>query len=260
MNASFVQARRSRRKIIHLLQKQQEVDSKAAKLLKEQFLAGHRRLLVCIAGMLNDLRSSLHVDADRGFTRNSSEDDRRLFCAVCTDFSLEEWQSLQAKETHLNVRRIVTSVLLSTAQKSYDEVAPFGFLSRLGSNEGEKVEIDKRKALRDSHALEVSSITNEINLNLLEIRERADQFLRSATSAASIACLINDSPIKDQVKEILADTSSKLSSSWKTIAEEQAISLRESQSHLDQLIGIYEQHPIESEPMLCLQDGGQDAR
>lgn len=260
MNASFVQARRSRRKIIHLLQQQQEVDSKAAKLLKEQFLAGHRRLLVCIAGMLNDLRSSQHVDADKGFTRDSSEDDRRLFCAVCTDFSLEEWQSLQVKEAHLNVRSIVTSVLLSAAQKAYDEVAPFGFLSRMASSESERTEIDRCKALRDSHALQASSITNEINLNLDEIREKADQFLRSATSPNSIACLINDSSIKDQVKEILADTSSKLSSAWKSVAEEQVISLRESQSHLDQLIGIYEKQPTESEPMLCLQDGGQDAR
>lgn len=259
MNAAFVQARRSRRKLIQLLQQQQEVDSKAATLLKEQFLTGHRKLLVCIGEMLNKLCSSLHFDANQGFTCDTSEEDRRLFRALCSDFTLDEWQALRIKETHLGVRRTVTDTALSTAQKAYDEVAPFGFLSRLGSSESEKAEIDKRKALRDSLGSQASSILNEIHLNSVEIRDKADQFLRSATSADSIACLIDDSPIKDQVKEILADTSSKLSSAWKTLAEEQAISLRESQNYLDQLIGIYEKHPIESEPML-LQDGSQDAR
>lgn len=260
MNAAFAQTRRSRRKLIHLLQQQQEVDSKAASLLKEQFLAGHRKLLVCIGEKLNEYGSLLRMEANQHFACDISEEDRRLFAEICSDFPLEEWEALRLKENQLGVQRVATDTLLSFAQKAYDEVAPFGFLSKLGSSDSEKAEIDRRKALRDSLKSQAESIANELKLNTGEIRDKAERFLRNATSPDSIARLVRDSSIKDQVHEVLADTAAELSSSWKEASEKQLVSLSESQTHLDQLIAIYYKHHVEPEAMLCLRDGGQDAQ
>lgn len=259
MNAAFVQTRRSRRKLIRLLQQQQEVDSKAAFLLKERFLEGHRKLLLCIGEKLTEYGSSLRINANQSFSCDISEEDRRLFSEICSDFPLEEWEALRVKENQLGIRRLWTANLLSSAQKAYDDVAPFGFLSKLGSSDSEKAEIDRRKATRDSLKSQADSIANEMILNTAEIRDKAERFLRNATSPDSISRLIRDSSIKDQVYGLLADTAAELSSSWKEVSEKQSNSLSESQTHLDLLIGTYQEHHVESQAMLCLRDGGQNA-
>jgi hypothetical protein len=247
MNAAFVQTRRSRRRLILLLQQQQEV------------LGGHRKLLVCIGELLNEYGSQSHVGATHKLASDIDKDARGLFATLCSDFPLEEWEAARAKETQLGTQRFVTNAFLSVAQKAYDEVAPFGFMSRLGSSDSEKAEIDKRKAHRDALRAQAASIENGINLNAAEIRDKAELFLRSATLAGSIARLISNSPIRDQVREILTGTATKLSSSWKEVSEKQSLSLSESQTHLDLLIGTYKKQNVDSGPMLCLRDGDHDA-
>src|ERR1700722_15514062 len=117
MNAAFAQTRSSRRKLMRLLQQQQEVDSKAASRLKERFLAGHRKLLECIGEKLNEYGSSLHMEANQSFVCAVSEEDRQLFTEVCNDFSLDEWETLRVKEVQLGIRRAATDTVFSLAQK-----------------------------------------------------------------------------------------------------------------------------------------------
>ena len=121
MNAAFAQTRSSRRKLMRLLQQQQEVDSKAASRLKERFLAGHRKLLECIGEKLNEYGSSLHMEANQSFVCAVSEEDRQLFTEVCNDFSLDEWETLRVKEVQLGIRRAATDT--ATLPQSPDECA-----------------------------------------------------------------------------------------------------------------------------------------
>ena len=79
MIENLIDARKSRRKIIELLRKQQLDDSYCSERLKQVALGGKRRLL----GLLAAWPVSFELD------KEFSESDRGMFAAIKTELSLE---------------------------------------------------------------------------------------------------------------------------------------------------------------------------
>jgi hypothetical protein len=89
---NLIDARKSRRKIIELLTKQQLDDSCCAERLKQVGLDGKRRLLELLAAWL------VSFEPDKQF----SDPDRGVLAAIKTQVGLEDWLSLQPREATLN--------------------------------------------------------------------------------------------------------------------------------------------------------------
>jgi hypothetical protein len=241
MNAGFIQTRRTRRKIIQILQTQQEVDATAASLLKAQFLEGYRKLLHCIGEFLSGYGSEVHFK-DGVFTCTVDDEAAALFKSVAGTVSLEEWSGLRIKETELTFHKLYTQQLLAMAEKAHEEVAPFGFLSKIGITDAEKTEIDKRKSAKNALKTKLQEIEKGLENLHVKQQETAQAFLRNATSPESIEILAKCSPIQNDMSQILSDSAEALTKIWGVVSTAQEGSLAELEGHLNILRSTYSEN------------------
>jgi hypothetical protein len=239
MNAGFFQTRRARRKIVQILQTQQQADATAASLLKTQFLGDYRKLLNCIGEFLDGYCLEFHFEDGVFTTRKVDKKAAALFKSVAGTVSLQEWSTLRASEANILLKKLTTEKLLTKAEKEYDEVAPFGFLSKVGSSEVEKSKIDKRKSAKNALKAKLQKIEAELDSVIAKQQETAKAFLRNATSPESLKILAESSPIQEEVSQILRDSAKTLASTWSAVSEAQLEALTELEEHLGVLRSTY---------------------
>ena len=118
MTENFIDARKSRRRIIEVLKKQQLEDSCCAEKLSQVGLRGKRTILELLAEWMVSFESD----------KRSRDVDRETFAAI-TQVGLEDWLSMQRREATQNQQKIKASRVEEELYKVYDRVAPNGVLS-----------------------------------------------------------------------------------------------------------------------------------
>jgi hypothetical protein len=226
---NLIDARKSRRKIIELLTKQQLDDSYCSEKLKQVALDGRRRLLGLLAAWL------VSFEPDREF----SETDRGVFAAIKTELSLERWISLQRRETELNQKTMGARSVEDELYKVYHRVAPTAVISiwLLKGAEKEKAE-HLQEDYRSAHAVR-ESIEREMVVVRADIQKAIGSFLRDAVRPESLVLLSKEGGVSRELSGLLAELGKNGLSVWGPHAQKQLSSLSEIQNESAGLSHVY---------------------
>jgi hypothetical protein len=226
---TLIDARKSRRKIIELLTKQQLDDSYCSERLKQVALDGKRRLLGLLAAWL------VSFEPDGEF----SESDRSTFSAIKTELSLEGWMSLQRREAELNEKTVAARSVEDELYKVYHRVAPTGFISMWLLRGAEKAKAEHlQEDYRSAHAGR-ESIEREMVVVRADIQKAIGSFLRHAATPESLVLLAKESGMNKELSGLLQELEKNGLSVWGTHAQEQLLSLCEVQNESARLSQVY---------------------
>jgi hypothetical protein len=226
---TLIDARKSRRKIIELLTKQQLEDSCCAEKLKEVALSGKRKLLELIGTWL------ISFEPDKEY----NDTDRDIFAAIGTDVSLEGWLSLQRREVALNVKEMEARQVEDGLYKVYERVAPIGFISVWLSNGAEKAKAERvRQDYRGAKDIR-ESIGRDVFAVREEIRKAIARFLRNAITPQSVEILANKSRVSGELASLIQQVEENGLSVWASHAQRQILSLSELEQEAARLLCVY---------------------
>jgi len=226
---NLIDARKSRRKIIELLRKQQVDDSYCSERLKQVALDGKRRLLGLLAAWL------VSFELDKEF----SESDRGMFAAIKTELSLEGWISLQRREAELSEKTMAARSVEDELYKVYHRVAPNGAISIWLLKGAEKAKAEHlQEDYRSAKAVR-ESLEREVVVVLADIQKAIGRFLRDAVSPESLVLLAKESGIKRELSSLLQELEKNGISVWGAHAQKQLSSLCELQNESAGLSQVY---------------------
>jgi len=226
---TLIDARKSRRKIIELLTKQQLEDSCCAEKLKEVALNGKRNLL----GLLGAWLISFEPDKEHNAT------DRDIFAAIGTDVSLEGWLTLQRRELALNVKEMEARQVEDGLYKVYDRVAPIGVVSIWFSNGAEKAKAERVRQEYSAAKDIRESIDRDLCAVREEIRKTIARFLRNAITPQSLEILAKKSRVSGELASLIQQVEENGLSVWGSHAQRQISSLSELEKETARLLCVY---------------------
>jgi len=225
---TLIDARKSRRKIIELLTKQQLDDSYCSERLKQVALDGKRRLLGLLAAWLVSFEPDKEI----------SESDRGIFAAI-KPAKLEGWISLQRREAALNQKEMEARRVEEELYRVYDRVAPNGVISIWLSKGAEKAKAEHlQEDYRSAKAVR-ESIEREMVVVRADIQKAIGGFLRDAVSPESLVLLSKESGIARELSSLLQELEKNGMSVWGAHAQSQLSSLCELQSESARLSKVY---------------------
>jgi hypothetical protein len=211
MIESLIDARKSRRKIIELLTKQQLDDSCCAEKLKQVGLNGKRKILELLAAWLTSLQPGARL----------SDTDQEALASIKASLNVDNWLSLQHRETELDQKKKEAGVLEEELYKVYDRVAPNGFISILLLSGAEKAKAERLQAEYRSFKSSRELVERDLASVRKEIQETIGRFLGDAASPESLGVLARESSIKRQLSGLLKEAAEDAISVWRPHAEMQ---------------------------------------
>lgn len=224
---NLAEARRSRRKIIDLLRKQQSEDAYCAEKLKQLGLEAKRKLLQLLARWL------VSFEPDK----EPNEYDQSALAK--TKLSLEEWVSAQRTEALLTQELTEAKRREEAAHELYDKVAPFGFASKLFMNDAEKAKAERFQQEYRSAKASREEIDQKLARAREYIRRIIGRFLRSALEPESLKLLVTESSIKEELKKLFDESDRKVTEVWRPHSEQQKSSLSVLGSETESLSSFY---------------------
>jgi hypothetical protein len=224
---NLIDARKSRRKIIELLTKQQLDDSCCAERLKQVGLDGKRRLLKLLASWL------VSFEPDKLF----SDLDRGVHVAIKTD--LEDWLSLQRREAMLTQKKTDACNLEEELYKVYDRVAPKGTLSILFMSGAEKAKAERVQEEYRSAKTIRESAERDLLVVREEIQKAIGRFLHDAASPESLDLLVKESSVSRDLSNLVRESGEAGKSVWEPHAQAQMALLRELDKESESLAHVY---------------------
>lgn len=242
MSANLVTARRLRRKLIKELQLQQEVDSRQAAKLKEQFLSGHKKLMVAIGELLGTFGSEIAIK-DGNVTVQISEEQKAAFSEICTDVSIDEWLAARLEEAKFSLLLKFLRGQLAVAEGEFGKVAPLGsMISKWGSTQSEKDEIVRKKSERDSLRAKLKIIESQYESVHTVSQRLVERCMKAAMHPESLHYLVSAaSPVRTDIIAILSEMEETITDTWNSTRNEQSKSLEATRSYVEALSSVYEQ-------------------
>lgn len=228
MIENFIDARKSRRRIIEVLKKQQLEDSCCAEKLSQVGLCGKRKILELLAEWL------VSFEPDK----RSSDVDRETFAAI-TQVGLEDWLSLQLRETTINQKRIEACHVEEELYKVYDRVAPNGVLSIVFTKGAEKMKAERVRDEYRSAKTARESIEGDLKTVREDIQKAIGRFLRDASRPESMELLARESGIKQELSNLVREAEESGISVWSPHAQKQLALLRELENETQGLSQFY---------------------
>ena len=229
MIETLIDARKSRKRIISLLTKQQHDDSRCAERLKQVGLDGRRRLLELLATWLISFEPENRM----------SDADRAAFGEISPWITLEYWSSLQSREAALIKRKTEASTIEEGLYKVYDCVAPNGFLSILFMSSSDKAAAERTQQEYKSAKAIRESIENELSVVREDIQKSIGRFLRDATKPESLELLAKGSSIKKGISDLIQEAGNTGISIWEPHAREQLSSISKIATETENLSSVY---------------------
>jgi hypothetical protein len=226
---NLIDARKSRRRIVELLTKQQIEDSCCAEKLKQVALEGKRGLLELLGAWLVSFEPDKEVS---GF-------EEGVFAAINIRVSLKDWLSLQHREAELNKKQMEACSVEGELYKVYDRVAPNGVLSiwlRKGAEKAkaERLQVEYRSAKASRELIDVDLLVVR-----KEIRKTIGLFLSDAVKPEPLEILAKQSRIKDELASLIRKLEENGMSVWGAHAQEQLSSLSELEKETAKLSQVY---------------------
>jgi hypothetical protein len=230
MSQNFKATRKLRRAVLKEIEQQQKADSEAAIKVRSSILASTKELL-------ESLSSLLDWCAEEG---NVSRAEREIFLAIAPSLSIDDWLRCRKQYGDCEASAALAQACLDRAQKSYDEVATFGIVSKLFKNENEKRIFDALKSNRDKLADDLSDLRQEARRLEGSVREKSKEFLQQAMRKESLEFLRNSqSPISRRVKVDLKKMTEDVGSLVRDHASIQRESLGRVQQYVADLAAAY---------------------
>lgn len=228
MTENFIDARKSRRRIIEVLKKQQLEDSCCAEQLCQVGLRGKRKILELLAEWM------VSFEPDKP----SRDVDRETFAAI-TQVGLEDWLSMQRREATQNQKKIEACRVEEELYKVYDRVAPNGVLSIVFTKGAEKI---KAERVREEYRLAKTSrekIECDLKTVLEDMQKAIGRFLRDASRPESMELLARESGIKQELSNLVRDAEENGISVWGPHAQKQLALLRQLEDETQGLSQFY---------------------
>jgi hypothetical protein len=226
---NLIDARKSRRKIIALLTKQQLDDSCCAERLKQVGLDGKRRLLELLAAWL------VSFEPDK----QCSDSDGRVLAEIKTQGGLEGWLSLQRREAALSQKKAEACNVEEGLYKVYDRVAPNGVLSIVFMSGAEKAKAERVQEEYRSAKAARESIERDLLAVREDIQKAIGRFLRDAANPESLELLAKESSIKQELSNVIQQAGENGISIWEPHAQEQLSLLCELEKETEKLSHVY---------------------
>jgi len=229
---NFVDARKSRRKIIELLKKQQIEDSCCADKITQLGLDAKRRLLESLATWLASFEPG----------REPNEEDRNALSQA--QLSLNDWFAFQRKEAQLKENLSAAKIREDEAYKLYDSVARFGSLQISFMNDADKA---KAKKFQEDHRTAKATreqIEKRLNDAREGIRAMIASFLSNAINRDSLEILATRSSVRRELSTMLEGFEDRGRAVWDQHAKQQGSSLEELRRECERLSGFYAKEGI----------------
>ncbi|MCU1306733.1 MAG: hypothetical protein JWN45_1428 [Acidobacteriaceae bacterium] len=220
MSENLIDARKSRRKIIEFLTKQQLDDSCCAEKLTQVGLRGKRRILELLAAWLVSFEPGTRL----------SDSDRRVL--MNTQLDIEGWLQLQQREAALDESKDRARYAEGELYKIYGRVAPNGTLSILLMSGAEKDKAERAQEEYRSAKANRESIERDLLVVRQDIQKTIGRFLREAASPESLQRLVKESSVKEDLFRLIQDAGQNGMSVWEPHAQGQMSLLREIEKEL----------------------------
>lgn len=228
MTKNFEAARRTRRSIVRLLTQQQAADAECAKKLKTTILLMTKDVLEINSTLLSyDPANQL------------SADTQSLFEKISPNVSCSRWRELQAEEETATNRLAELTTQLERAEREYNALAPWRQLSAWLTDESQKAAIERAKRRRDTLREDKLTANSTLIIKKSEVQAAAEQFLRDSMKPESLAKLMQDSPIQQQLSETMKRFSDSIKKIWEGHKQAQLNSLAQVSTKCNELLMSY---------------------
>jgi hypothetical protein len=212
----FVECRNIRRRVLKNLQEQQATDAHVANQIRSLGRDSVKELCTLGAELLfsvvrpNDL----------------TPQEFSLIHYVAPQTDIQQWCGKRTEFTEIENRHSKQKTDRDAAKRCYDEIAPFGVVSKWFSDGDAKYKIARAKSVLDSLEQKLNVLSKELQEKQGELQKMLEDFLRQLLHLESLKRLSDASPVKElDFRSVLSKFSTELDLVWNQHVAKQQDSL-----------------------------------
>ena len=223
-------ARKARRSSIRMLRQQQRSDATCLNEMRRVLTDRRTELLNKVAEWLTGF------DCDR----LASSADKLAFGQA--GVSIDEWRRVQIAERQARLNLEMAKNREREAERSYDNVASFGFISIWFMDGEEKLKTQELRLKYQAAKNARETAEAALHASELQIRSFAETFLRASSSADGLNQICKHPDVGAEVQSILNDTATDVQQLWTAHAHIQIGQIGELQSEIEKIATLYARH------------------